>query len=691
MDLFIKRLFILLSFVVFATTTHGQVAPIVGVSEVCVGATATFTNASLGGVWTVSNGNATISSGGVVTGVHAGVDTIFYMVSDTTTTNSIATKVITILPLPYAGVISGESNVCVTRPVTLSSSVSRGTWGIDGAGVFLASIDTLGRVRASMAGNITVLYMVSNSCGIDTASFNMHLFQTPIAGLVGSVSDICVDASATLFSTDTGGKWYSSDTSIVHVDSLSGLINARRIGTVFIRYSVTNYCGTASAFDTITVHNYPVLSHSLTPPAVCSGTPFSFSTSSSPAGAEVYWSRDTMAGIANAAVARASGDINETLISDNHITDTVIYTVHLSQFGCSNTQQVKVAIKPSPSLVLATTLWSCSGAEFKYILASDVAGTEFSWFRNTVVGVIPATGSGVNVVFETLQDTLGTPVVVTYQVHLNAAGCTADQSFNVTVEPPPPSPMHIVAITNTWNCNHSRYRNFGADSLPPADIDISWSANGADIWAQGSNKQYTLVNFNTPGYPIIYLNTHKAGAKCSSIDSFVAAVGDVESETPVVHFNQHSFITDSGLFSYQWGYEDKYTLKPTIIAGATSNRYEISNPDLTNKLYWVVTEHLWCKNKSYFNAPASVISVNAEATGLSIFPNPNSGAFNVQIEGKRGEAANIQVIDITGRVLLKRNCSVDETTEIDTGLGQGIYIAQVLIGGRVLRHYFQVQ
>ena len=51
-------------------------------SSICTDSSVTLTDASAGGAWSVSNGNATIS-GGMVTGVSAGMDTAIYTVTNT--------------------------------------------------------------------------------------------------------------------------------------------------------------------------------------------------------------------------------------------------------------------------------------------------------------------------------------------------------------------------------------------------------------------------------------------------------------------------------------------------------------------------------------------------------------------------------------------------------------------------------
>ncbi len=68
---------------------------ITGPSVVCTGASILLTDAATTGVWSATNGNATISGTGVVLGVTAGSDTINYTVTNSCS-SAIASTVITI-------------------------------------------------------------------------------------------------------------------------------------------------------------------------------------------------------------------------------------------------------------------------------------------------------------------------------------------------------------------------------------------------------------------------------------------------------------------------------------------------------------------------------------------------------------------------------------------------------------------
>jgi hypothetical protein len=145
--------------------------PITGVAATaCAGTAWTLTNASPGGKWTSSD--TTIATVDSVTGALALLDhgsvTISY--KDTTVCGlSEATTMIVINQAPDAGTITGPYGACPGDTVTLSDTVSGGAWSNKQPTV--ASVSATGIVAALVPGMDTILYVVSNSCGSDTATF----------------------------------------------------------------------------------------------------------------------------------------------------------------------------------------------------------------------------------------------------------------------------------------------------------------------------------------------------------------------------------------------------------------------------------------------------------------------------------------------------------------------------------------
>lgn len=230
----IPQSLLLLLLLLFATNSYA-VDPITGTLSVCTGSTTTLSNATAGGTW--SSGDISIatvgSSSGIVSGVVAGTAIVTY----TFPTLDFTTEVVTVNPLPDAGTISGPTSVCIGFGITLSNSVSGGTWS--SSDIAVATISTGGLVAGLTSGTTTVFYSVTNGCGTvaDTMEVTVNPLPDPIAGTL----TVCNTTTTTLTNAATGGTW--SSTSIrVTVGSATGIVTGMAVGTAGITYRLPTGC-----------------------------------------------------------------------------------------------------------------------------------------------------------------------------------------------------------------------------------------------------------------------------------------------------------------------------------------------------------------------------------------------------------------------------------------------------------------
>ncbi len=204
-------------------------------------------------------------------------------------------------------------------------------------------------------------------------------------------------------------------------------------------YTLTANGCTNTQNVTVTVNPRPTLSSSLTPPAICSGTAFSYTPTSATGGTTFSWTRATVAGITPVGPTSGNGNPNETLTNTTAAPIVVTYVYTLTANGCTNTQNVTVTVNPRPTLSSSLTPPAiCSGTAFSYTPTSATGGTTFSWTRATVAGITPVgPTSGNDNPNETLTNTTAAPIVVTYVYTLTANGCTNTQNVTVTVNPRP--------------------------------------------------------------------------------------------------------------------------------------------------------------------------------------------------------------------------------------------------------------
>lgn len=143
-------------------------------------------------------------------------------------------------------------------------------------------------------------------------------------------------------------------------------------------YVIANGISSDSISITITI---PTLSSTLTPPAICSGTAFTYTPTSTTSGATFTWTRAAIAGISNAAITTPqSTNPNEVLVNTTSAPITVIYAYAITGNGCTNTENVSVVVNPHPTAsftVNSTT--SCSLPDSAIFTNTSVAGSTYSW------------------------------------------------------------------------------------------------------------------------------------------------------------------------------------------------------------------------------------------------------------------------------------------------------------------------
>jgi hypothetical protein len=215
------------------------------------------------------------------------------------------------------------------------------------------------------------------------------------------------------------------------------LVNStnRPISVIYVYLIKANNCISDSLKVIVKIAPLPNLSSSLTPTAVCSGTPFSYVPTSLSEGATFSWSRDTIRGISNAA-AMGTGNPNETLINTTGNPITVVYVYSVSSNGCNNpeTFRVRVTVNPLPTLTGSLVIPAvCSGSAVQYTPPNPLTNGVYAWSRATVTGISNAVSTGTGAINEVLTNTTTAPVTVTYAYTLSLNSCVNPTPYNLSV------------------------------------------------------------------------------------------------------------------------------------------------------------------------------------------------------------------------------------------------------------------
>jgi hypothetical protein len=101
-------------------------------------------------------------------------------------------------------------------------------------------------------GPDTFKVRVTDGGASDTITIAVDVQLFPTAAPITGADTICVGSSATLAGASAGGTWSSSDAT-VGVGAGTGVVTGVSVGTASITYTVTNFCGTATATYPVTI------------------------------------------------------------------------------------------------------------------------------------------------------------------------------------------------------------------------------------------------------------------------------------------------------------------------------------------------------------------------------------------------------------------------------------------------------
>ena len=230
-------------------TIAPRASVITGPTSVCVRDSIALFDSTSGGIWRSLNTSlALVNPAGHVLGRAAGTVQIMYKVGNSCGLDS-TTTTITVRPLPNAGRIIGLDSVCQGSTITLRDSVAGGRWSSSESD--FASVSSSGIVTGNLYGSVIIRYVVTNSCGTDTATHRVDI-NIPVPPIAGDDS-LCIGSFLILTNSVAGGTWSSSNILVAFV--VGGYTVGYAAGTTTITYSATNACGTTATTHDVHVYD----------------------------------------------------------------------------------------------------------------------------------------------------------------------------------------------------------------------------------------------------------------------------------------------------------------------------------------------------------------------------------------------------------------------------------------------------
>jgi hypothetical protein len=349
-----------------------------GATTFCSGGSVTLTAQGTGSYqW--SNGATTQS----ITVTQGGNYAVTITGNGCSATSSVTT--VTVNPVPTATVSAiGSTTFCSGGSVTLTASAGSSYLWSNGA--------TTQNITVSQVGNYAVAVTDANGCQATSSVVTVTVNPAPSAGVTaGGATTFCTGGSVTLTAQGTGSYQWSNGATTQSITVTQGG-----------NYAVTvtgNGCSATSSVTTVTVNPAPTASITAQgSPNLCQGGSVVLQAS----GGDTYqW---------NTGAQSSSISVNQS----------GVYTVQVSQNGCSAQSQQQVTVNPLPSVSLQPIAALCANSSAVAITGGSPAGGTYTLNGVSAITLDPAqTGSGAQTVAYTYTDGNGCSNTATQSVTVN--------------------------------------------------------------------------------------------------------------------------------------------------------------------------------------------------------------------------------------------------------------------------------
>ncbi len=604
---------------------------ITGPATLCIGTPATYTDATPGGTWFVSNSHAGITAGGLATPLSIGTDTIYYSVSNSCGTAT-AMDVVSVLGALSAGTISGPGAVCMGSSVTLADGTPGGTWSASNGNATVSG----GVVTGVTAGTDMISYTVSGSCGSVSATKLISIDATPSAGTIAGPSNVCLGSPVTLTDAATGGAWSAANTSATV--SVAGVVTAISPGTDTISYTVTNSCGSAAATQVIAVSTSLPSAGAITgPSSVC-------------AGSTVTLAEAVTGGVWNStnAYATVSGG---TVTGVTPGLDTITYTVT----NACGSAMASAPITVGAALVTGTISGPAAVCIGSTITLTDAApgGTWSSSSANATVagGVVTGVSAGTATISYTVSGSCG----------------TASAIWDITISVAPGAGT----ITGpTGVCAGSSI------VLTDATTGGAWSASNARATVSGGVVTGVLAGLDTIRYSV----TNACGSAVASWPISVNGIpnaGSVSGATSVCPGATAALVHSASGGTWSSSNSGLATVSSAgVVTGVASGAVTISYTLSNSCGHHSATHPMTVLSATSCGGTGTLVGgpgANTEDE-LSVVPNPNNGVFVLKLTSSIEEQVHVVITNLIGQKVKEFNTATNTVTDVQMGQAAGIYM-----------------
>jgi PKD repeat protein len=288
------------------------------------------------------------------------------------------------------------------------------------------------------------------------------------------------------------------------------------------------------------------------------------------------------------------------------------YSVHVSDsYGCEGSDDIQVSINPLPVVNLGNDVSICSGNQI--VLDAGNTGANYLWSTGATTQIIQANTSN------------------QYTVNVtNMYNCSENAEMNLLV--------HANPLVNV-----------GVDTAICSGTTLTLNAGNSTnkyIWSTGATTNTIDVNLpNT--YSVLATNSYSCTTRdvivIDTLPLTIAKFSYNSNELNATLINQSLFAD-----SYVWKFGD----------GNSSSTVNPSHNYSQNGTYTVFLKTTNTCGSDSITTIISIISSNILNIQLNelfdVYPNPTSGAFNLNLKSKENKSYNLMIYDMAGKMVLQK-------------------------------------
>jgi uncharacterized protein YjdB len=620
----------------------------------------------------------------------------------------IGSVVVGVYALPTAFTVTGGGSYCAGGAglhVGVSGSVTGVNYELLLGGVTTGiTVAGTGMVLdfglQTAAGNYTVLAAnIATGCTNPMTGSAVIVINPPITSYIIGTSSVCTGSTIALTDTTSGGTWTSDNTAIATVSS-TGVVTGISAGTANITYLITGGCYTGSPSKAITVYTTPVITGAAN---VCSGLTSTLAGSIT----GTWGSSDTSI----ATIATIGGFSS---VVTGITTGSCVITL-TSAGGCYATAPLSVSPLP---VITSSSSYGCGDT---YTLTAG-GGVTYSWVPTTglscptcaITTVNPAATTAFTV---TGTDALGCPNTSSVSVNGNRikgfitfGGPTPDTlDMKVWLIQYDPTDSSITAMDSTITCAVDSIGYYEFDGKPAGN----YLAKAKLLYGNtpGSTGYVPTYSLSTPNWYSAATVAHAGGSDTLHMNMIYGLVPsgpgfisgyvysgagrEASAGIPVAGLQvllkdnlgtllTYTFTDATGAYSFSGlGFND-YMIYPeaydfnTVASNVVS--LNSSHPTVNAVDFKQYVDSRVIAPVTIVNLVPSIANTN----GINLYPNPASGAINIQWTNQAQGVARIVITDVLGRAAYASTLNIgaangQQQINID-GLKDGIYQLSIKSG-----------